>query len=134
MRRAIANFLLSLATSLGAKRVQVNVVKDSYSASTADVVWTKADWGEENASALARFMGTPAGVALTRRLRVVAAEVAINGAMDRANTVHAAGVSAGWNEAVRYLISLSRVSRVEDTNNAGQAPQDEARLLELLSP
>lgn len=135
MRRLLANLLLNLATKLGAKRVTVNVIKDSYTSSTADVVLTKADWDPDNAAALAAFLKTELGQDLTNRLRLVAATVAINGAAERVTTIHAAGISTGWNECIRYFLSLSRVSGVQDTQpNTEQAPQDEASLLELYSP
>jgi len=93
------------------------------------------DWKPGQATDLEKFLATDTGKVLSERLRFIAASIAVNGARDRANTVHAAGVSAGWDEAVRYLHSLSRVSGVQDTNpNAEQAPQDEASLLERLSP
>ncbi len=103
-------------------------------------------WGGEAAAAVHHFLNTPAGQLFSKRLRAVAAQVAIDGAHDRVNTIHAAGVSAGWNECVRYLHSLSRVSGEQDKAQTGadvrhpfgtnheQAPEDEAQLLERLSP
>jgi hypothetical protein len=98
-------------------------------------------WGEDEAKAVRAFLHSPAGQLFSKRIRSVAAHVAIEGANDRANTIHSAGVSAGWNECVRYIHSLSRVSGEQDTAAAGasgqdyrQQPEDEAALLERLSP
>lgn len=158
MKNILADFLLKLAFALGARRVTVNVLRDAYTQAAADAVLTaRPAWGDEEAAAVSRFLKSPAGELFSKRLRAVAAHVAIEGANDRAHTVHAAGVSAGWNECVRYLHSLSRVSRVEDTDGRstgadvrsltteaagagagrshhGQAPEDGAQLLERLSP
>ena len=136
MKRALANFLLNLAIKLGAKRVTVNVIKDGYSEAAADALLTaKPDWSPDEAAAVDKFLKSDAGASFLKRVRAVAAQVAIKGAANQVNTIHAAGISHGWNECVRYIFSLSRVSRVEDTTpNAEQAPQDEASLLEQLSP
>ena len=105
-------------------------------------------WGAEEARATAAFLGSPAGQLFSKRIRSVAAHVAIEGAntggtrgATTANTIHSAGVSAGWNECVRYIHSLSRVSGEQDTPKLGVAsindrhqPEDEAGLLERLSP
>lgn len=98
-------------------------------------------WGEDEAKAVRGFLHSHAGQLFSKRIRSVAAHVAIEGANDRANTIHSAGVSAGWNECVRYIHSLSRVSGDQDTGQGGpstlnhrQQPEDEAALLERLSP
>ena len=98
-------------------------------------------WGEDEAKAVRAFLHSPAGQLFSKRIRSVAAHVAIEGANDRVNTIHSAGVSAGWNECVRYIHSLSRVSGDQDTGQGGpptlnhrQQPEDEAALLERLSP
>ena len=142
MKQALANFLLTTAINLGAKRVTVNVIKDGYAQAAAEAILTaRPFWGEDEAKAVAAFLNSPAGQLFSKRVRSVAAHVAIEGANDRANTVHSAGVSAGWNECMRYIHSLSRVSGDQDTGQGGlptlnteQAPEDEARLLERLSP
>lgn len=91
------------------------------------------EWSETDAMLWKTFLGSPTGKKLSQRLRYLVAEIAINGARNTTNTVHACGVSAGWDEAVRYLHSISRVSRVEDTNQA-KTPPGEMELLEQLSP
>jgi hypothetical protein len=111
-------------------------------------------WGKDEAKAVRAFLHSPAGQLFSKRIRSVAAHVAIEGANDRANTIHSAGVSAGWNECVQYIHSLatvaaplayqraiSRVSGDQDTGQGGpstlnnrQQPEDEAALLERLSP
>ena len=148
MKRSIANWLLNLAMSLGGasrtaqkKRMTVNVIKDAYAQAAADAILTaRPTWGADEAKAVGAFLNSPAGQLFSTRLRSVAAHVAIEGANDRANTIHSAGVSAGWNECVRYLHSLSRVSGDLDTprvgasdSNDSQRPGDEAALVERLS-
>lgn len=133
MKRTLANLFLSIAIRLGAKRVCVQVIKDSYSQAAADAIFQKCDWQPESAADLHKYLRTENGQLLSTRMRRIAAEVAVNGAQDRQNTIHAAGYSAGWNDCVRHFHSLSRVSRVEDTNSE-QTPQDEASLLDQLSP
>ena len=93
-----------------------------------------ADWLPAHAEALNAFLTIAPGKVLSERLRFIAATVAVNGARNTVNTIHAAGVSAGWDEAVRYLHSLSRVSRVEDTKTNDEQPTGESALLEQLSP
>lgn len=88
----------------------------SSSGEMADALFTARPlWGEDEARAVLVFLSSPAGQLFSRRIRSVAAHVAIEGANDRANTIHSAGVSAGWNECVRYIHSLSRVSGEQDT-------------------
>ena len=134
MKRAVANFLLKLAMSLGAKRVTVQAIKDAYSSATADAALTASVWQPDNSAGLNKFLTSDHGQIFFKRLRAIAAAVAIKGAQDRTSTIHAAGVSTGWDECLRYIHSLSRVSGVQDTTNTEQAPQDEASLLEQLSP
>ena len=149
MKHVVANFLLNLATSLGAQRVTVNVIKDSYTQAAADALLTaRPGWGVEEAKATAVFLNSPGGQLFSKRIRSVAAHVAIEGAKTggthcatTANTIHAAGVSAGWNECVHYIHSLSRVSGVQDSGQGGLSTsndkppiEDESALLERLSP
>lgn len=139
MKQALTIFLLNLAISLGAKRVTVTVLKDPYSQAAAEAIFTaRPNWGADEAKAVAAFLNSSAGQLFSKRIRSIAAHVSIQGANDRANTIHSAGVSAGWNECVRYIHSLSRVSgerqgaaaHVDDEHG----PEDEAELLERLSP
>lgn len=90
------------------------------------------DWTPECAGAFRSFLSTIPGRTLTDRLLTVVAANAINGSRNIVNTVHAAGVSAGWDEAIRYLHSLSRVSRVTETTD--EALTGEPGILEHLSP
>lgn len=99
-----------------------------------DIPEVPADWTPENAAVLKVFLETQTGKSLSDRLRYIVAANAINGARNTANTVHASGVSAGWDESVRYLHSLSRVSGVQDTTKNDEPPLGEMELLEKLSP
>jgi hypothetical protein len=142
MKHTVANLLLNPAMSLGARRVTVKVIKDSYTQAAAEAMLTASlVWGVDEAKAIAAFLNSPAGQLFSKRIRSVAAHVAIEGAKDRANTIRSAGVSAGWNECVRYIHSLSRVSGDQDTGrvglsdtNDGHQPDGEAELVERLSP
>jgi hypothetical protein len=133
VKRALANFFLSLATSLGAQRVTVNVIREPFSPATTEAVLLRKDWQAESAQSLETFLRSAHGQLFFARLHAVAGAVAVGGARNTANTIHAAGVSAGWDECVRYIHTLSRVSGVQDTTTE-QAPQSEASLLETLSP
>jgi hypothetical protein len=137
VKKVIADLLLNLALKLGPERVTANVIKRSYAPAVADAIFTaRPDWGADEARAVAAFLNSCAGRLFSKRIWSVAAHVAIEGANDRAHTIHSAGVSAGWIECVRYLHSLSRVSRDQDTSqpNDSQQPEDEAALVERLSP
>lgn len=93
-------------------------------------------WDAESAAAFALYLETKSGKALSNHLRMLCAANAIDGARKSAETetVAPSCVAAGWDEAVRYLHSLSRVPRVEDTNPNDKTPPGEAELLEQLSP
>ncbi|HTV41618.1 MAG TPA: hypothetical protein VMF08_13635 [Candidatus Sulfotelmatobacter sp.] len=157
MKVAVANLLLKLATRLSAKsedrglKIEDRKQTDRPSSilhppsshhEMADAFLNaRPIWGDDEAKAVLAFLNSAAGQLFSKRIRSVAAHVAIEGARDRANTIHSAGVSAGWNECVRYIHSLSRVSGAQDTPRVGvsdsnnrQQPEDEAALLERLSP
>ena len=154
MKHLVADLLLNLAARLAAKgEDRGSKIEDrkanppsqrgpSSSHEMAEAIHTARPlWGEDEAKAVRAFLNSPAGQLFSRRIRSVAAHVAIEGANDRANTIHSAGVSAGWNECVRYIHSLSRVSGVQDTPRVGgsdsndrPSQEDDAALLERLSP
>lgn len=53
MKQAIADFLLSLAIRLGAKRVTVTVIKDGFVQATAEAIFTaRPNWGINEAKAV----------------------------------------------------------------------------------
>ena len=93
-----------------------------------------SDWTPGNAEQLAAFFASETGKALSLRLRTLVAANAINGAQLAANTGRLDCRSPGWDEAVRYLFSLSRVSGVQDTKTNDEAPRGETEMLEQLSP
>ncbi|HEV2455546.1 MAG TPA: hypothetical protein VGY98_14875 [Verrucomicrobiae bacterium] len=161
MKDAVAKLLIKLAGVIEPKDASPKIADRtntpflSSSAPHVEAMLTAAPvWGADEARAVAAFFHSPAGQLFSKRVRSVAAHVAIEGAKDRAHTVHSAGVSAGWNECVRYVHSLatvaaspaypneiSRVSGDQDTARAGlaslndsQQPEDEAALIERLSP
>ena len=127
MKRALAQFLLRLADSLYKKRDETSL--PPLPASTDVPPWTV-----ENAVAHRAYLSTPAGQAFMARMVSTAAAIAINGARNTTSTIHAAGNSTGWDEAVRTMIQLSRVSGVQDTNQNDETPRGETELLEQLSP
>jgi hypothetical protein len=97
-------------------------------------LWAGSLWTAENAASLRAFLASDDGVALSKRLQSMVVAAAVAGAKNTANTIHAAGMSAGWDEAVRYLHSLSRVSGAQDTKQTDERPRGETDLLEQLSP
>ena len=163
MKRALAQFLLRLSNSLDNSRAYAEALahaveiklaqeagktvaffalereqkaKEQLRAILEPVPETQGTphWTPENATALRQFLESAPGKDFSTRLATVVAAVAINGARNTANTVHAAGISAGWDEAVRYILNLSRVSGVQDTNQNDETPRGETELLEQLSP
>jgi hypothetical protein len=159
MKDALAKLLIKLAGVIEPKDASPKIADrtntSSLSSPHVEAMLTAAPvWGADEARAVAAFLHSPAGQLFSKRVRSVAAHVAIEGAKDRAHTIHSAGVSAGWNECVRYVHSLatvaassaypneiSRVSGDQDTARAGlaslndsQQPEDEAALIERLSP
>lgn len=114
--------------------VEAQAARAKAQALTVIVPEVPADWLPDNAAALRTFLDSHHGKILSNRLRTIVALNAVAGARNANATIHAAGRSAGWDEAVRYLHSLSLVSSVKDTPNDKQTPQDEASLLEQLSP
>lgn len=96
------------------------------------------EWHPDNAGELIRFLNSASGRILVERLKAMTSAVCIAGCQDPMHTTHSAGVGAGWDECVKKLLehaTISRVSRVEDTNqNDEQAPEGEEQLLERMSP
>lgn len=123
MKRALANFFRWLAD-----------LNDPPSAPAVPA--TRGQWTPEAAQRLAVFLQSNTGQALSEHLRLLVAANAIDGARKSAetNTVTPACIAAGWDEAVRYFHSLSRVSRVPDTKTDDKLPPGEAEWLEQLSP
>ena len=93
----------------------------------------RSEWPVEMAQGLEVFLRSDSGRAFLARMQAVATTVAVAGCRNTVNTVHSAGVSAGWDEAVRYMVSLSRVAGVQATNY-DESPRGETELLEQLSP
>ena len=99
---------------------------------SAGGAFLRAEWSEDDALAFHAWVRSDLGRRFLERIQAVGVAVAVNGARNTVHTVHSAGVSAGWDEAVRYINSLSRVSGVQDTNDG--RPLGETDLLEQLSP
>lgn len=134
MRKRLANLLLKLAILLGA-RVQLPAIGSYGEHAASAILMQSPTWSVRNAADFVAFLKTDTGACFIQRLRCIAAQNAIKGSFEKRYTIHAAGVSAGWNECADWVHSLSRVSGVQDTKpNDGQTPQDEASLLELYSP
>lgn len=78
------------------------------------------DWTPDDAMILAKFLSTPTGQALGARLRAMVAAVCIGGCQRDTNTIHAAGIGAGWDECVRKFFEhakvISPVPGVQGTN------------------
>jgi hypothetical protein len=151
MKDVVANLLLRLATSMGAvksedRRLKLEDgrsacggsttgdgaigIRDARSQQVDALLTAHPVWGVEEAKATMAFLNSRAGQLFSKRIRLVAAHVAIEGANDRANTIHSAGVSAGWNECVRYIHSLSRVSGNQEGQVGPSPSQHETNLAE----
>ncbi|MDE2099809.1 MAG: hypothetical protein KGL39_21330 [Patescibacteria group bacterium] len=92
--------------------------------------WTateQADWK--------RFLASQTGQVLQARGQALAAVIALRAGEDAINPGHAAVRAAGFNDCLRWLDSLSRVTGDQVTEpTAEQPPEGEAELLERLSP
>ena len=77
------------------------------------------DWTDDHAGMWEMFLRGPVGRDLLLRGKAVAAAVSARAVADQFHTSHSAGVAHGWNEAMTWLESLSRSSRVIDEVPAG---------------
>lgn len=100
------------------------------------------DWLPENQAHWNHFIQSPTGRVLLTRGRAIEFHNATNACKDVFHTSHSAGVAHGFGEALNWLESLSRTSRVsEDSLQEGPtaqkandtSPTDESELRELLS-
>lgn len=81
------------------------------------------DWLPGHQGSWNLFLRSPAGVVLMARLKAVAHQVSVVACKDSFHTSHSAGTANGWNEAVQWLESLSRSSRVIEDSTAEAVPQ-----------
>lgn len=89
------------------------------------------DWTEAHKLAWAHFLASQPGMDLMARARVVAMEVSQKACADAFHTSHSAGTAHGWNEALAWLESLSRTSRV---NDEAARPKNEPDPTDMQSP
>lgn len=87
-------------------------------------------WTVHDRDTLRHFFASDIGRKLVKRMQAAEYALACTNASDLVHTVHAAGVTVGYNHALRHLISLSYSCDVqqEKTNDSG-AP-GEARPIE----
>ena len=94
-----------------------------------------ADWNPEFAAQFRAFLETDAGKAMLARMEAAKNVFAMENASDQTNTIHAAGQTIGWAACVTWIISLSRVSRAEDTTHQDEVPTPgESDILDQLTP
>lgn len=91
------------------------------------------EWLPEDAASLTVFLRTGTGRSLQWRFAAVVHQNAIVGCEDSMHTAHSAGRAHGWFEAYQWVLSLSRVARVEATNT-DEAPKGEAGFVDQFSP
>lgn len=89
-------------------------------------------WTPEDAAVMASFLKSPLGHKLFLNFQARVLENAITGCQEDGNTLAAAKRAEGWHEALCWLVSLSRVSRVADTNDT-QLPDDAEALRDLVA-
>lgn len=87
--------------------------------------WTKLDM--EN---LAHVFSTPMGKKLLERMKATEYDLAVRNAQQRDNSVHAAGVTTGYNHALRHLISLSYSCDGQQETKNDSGAHGEARPVE----
>lgn len=80
---------------------------------------------------MARLLSSEFGRKLITRLQATEYVLAVTNAQDKANAVHAAGVTSGYNQCLRHILSLSQSACVvaEKPNDSG-ASQGEAQPIE----
>lgn len=108
---------------------------------TCAAVLAGPDWLSSDILNLRRFLGTETGAKLMQRGRSLEYSNAISGAKDQFHTVHSAGRTAGFSDALNWIDScaseemFSRVTGVQATKqNTSDSEQDDAALLEKFSP
>ncbi|HVX56968.1 MAG TPA: hypothetical protein VHA37_04500 [Candidatus Saccharimonadales bacterium] len=96
------------------------------------------DWLPEDQAAWVTFLRTTTGQRLLARMRAIESQVAINACQDVFHTAHSAGMAKGWHEALTWLQSLSRSSRVHEDQAPDGAPDNppggDPALVERYSP
>lgn len=106
--------MISWLTSVFMKRRQVAVKLPPLPAAPILGDWTKMDM--ENWK---RFLNGETGQKLVERLRAVEYSLAVANAGNTSNTVHAAGLTTGYNHCFRHITSLSAVCADSQTPNEG---------------
>lgn len=99
------------------------------------------DWLSSDILSLRKFLNDESGRKLIQRGRAISFANAIAGSNDQFHTVHSAGRTAGFSEALNWIEScasdemLSRVTGAQATKqNTSDSEQDDAALLERFSP
>lgn len=69
-----------------------------------------SQWTELDRQNLHRFLSSSSGVKLLNRLRAVELHNAVMGAKDVLHTSHSAGLTVGYGDAIKQVISLAHTS------------------------
>lgn len=97
-----------------------------------------ARWTPIDRDRLANFLQSDSGKKLIARMRSTEARNAINGAQDVVHTVHAAGRSNGYSDALVHLISLANTCDPESVRvqvEGAERPRTEIEeIMERISP
>ena len=82
-----------------------------------------ADWTAADRDTMASLLASDFGKKLITRLQATEYVLAVTNAQQTANTAHAAGVTCGYNQCLRQILSLSQSACVvaEKPNDSGAA-------------
>jgi len=110
------------------------------------VWWAKAEaaWTPDHAKALQTFLASPTGRAVLDRMYAAAVANAREGVKDAMHASHSAGHSAGFFDALEWLVSQARIefeqhieisgADADQSATSAQQPSGEAALREHYSP
>ena len=88
-------------------------------------------WTAHDRDTLRHFLSTDIGIKLVARLHATEYSLAVANAQNTSNTIYAAGVTTGYNHALRHLVSLSYSCEMPSEKN--EQTQDR-EYLERVSP
>lgn len=98
-------------------------------------------WTAHDRDSLRGFLASDLGQKLVERLRATESSLAIANAADVMHTAHSAGLTTGYSQALKHLVSLSCSADAQAENQNSGAPgeaqpieQWEAEMLARMSP
>jgi hypothetical protein len=87
-------------------------------------------WTVSDRDALRQLLFSPFGKKLMQRLGATEYVLATRNAQDKQNTVHSAGVTQGYGDCIRHIISLSQSAGAQAENQNDSGAPGEARPIE----